>query len=102
MENSDHDKPEKKRPHLSSMSSTMAKNSTNPPANNKCVRPISFSLCLLRRYAHKILLLIFSILEFSICIELDNPKALALLVCNWIPRDVCSFGAKCKGSSRVI
>ncbi|KAI4308406.1 hypothetical protein L6164_031486 [Bauhinia variegata] len=37
MENSDCDEPEKKRPHLSSVSSTMARNSTNRPTNNNCV-----------------------------------------------------------------
>ncbi|KAJ1389004.1 Zinc finger, RING-type [Sesbania bispinosa] len=37
MENSDCDEPEKKRPHLTSVSSRMARNSTNLPTNNKTV-----------------------------------------------------------------
>ncbi|XP_028794686.1 E3 ubiquitin-protein ligase BRE1-like 2 [Neltuma alba] len=36
MEDVDSDEPEKKRPHLSSVSSPMALNSTNPSTNNKC------------------------------------------------------------------
>ncbi|KAF7815059.1 E3 ubiquitin-protein ligase BRE1-like 2 isoform X1 [Senna tora] len=37
MDNADCDEPEKKRPHLSSVSSPVARNSTNPWTNNKCM-----------------------------------------------------------------
>ncbi|ONI35220.1 hypothetical protein PRUPE_1G523300 [Prunus persica] len=38
MENSDSDEPEKKRPHLNSLSPTMARSSTtSPPNNHVCI-----------------------------------------------------------------